>query len=214
MSVQAYPLQWPSGWKRTAADRHERARFGVEKSSRFSAGSAWCTRERLTIAEAVARVRTELQRMGIPDWNTVISSNLTLRLDGLPRSGQSEPADPGVAVYWRDSSEPVAPQRCMAVDRYDRCADNLAAVAATLAAMRAIERHGGAEILHRAFTGFAALTDESSDSWWIVLGVASDAGRAEIDAAYQRARSRAHPDHGGSAATFARVQRAYEESQR
>ena len=38
----------------------------------------------------------------------------------------------------------------MAIDAYTRTADNLAAVAATLEAMRAIERHGGAQILERA----------------------------------------------------------------
>jgi hypothetical protein len=31
-----------------------------------------------------------------------------------------------------------------------------------------------------------------------ILGVADDAGRAEIDAAYRRLMQRAHPDHGGS----------------
>lgn len=83
---------------------------------------------------------------------------------------------------------------CMAIDRYDRVADNLAAIAATLDAMRAIERHGGAEILNRAFTGFAALPDQASDAWWIVLGVPWDASRPVIDDAYRHLRSVYHPD--------------------
>ncbi|KVD37855.1 hypothetical protein WJ41_22830 [Burkholderia ubonensis] len=60
----------------------------------------------------------------------------------------------GVAVYWETRA---GARRVMAIDQYTRVADNLAAVAATLDAMRAIERHGGARILERAFTGFAAL---------------------------------------------------------
>ena len=123
--------------------------------------------------------------MGVLDDDLVISSDLQLRLDGFPKSSQREPDDPGVvAVYWIDAGE----SRCMAIDRYDRIADNLAAVAATLDAMRAIERHGGAEILNRAFTGFTALPS-SAESWWGILGVEPNARRIEIDSAYRRRRS-------------------------
>jgi len=50
----------------------------------------------------------------------------------------------------------------MAIDIYDTVAGNLAAVAATLDAMRAIERHGGAQILKRAFQGFKALPSSTA----------------------------------------------------
>jgi hypothetical protein len=50
-----------------------------------------------------------------------------------------------------------------------RAADNLAAIAATLEAMRAIDRHGGATILNRAFTGFTALPPPAD--CWKELGV-------------------------------------------
>lgn len=203
MTVKAYPLQWPDGWRRMSATQRTRARFG--RRSSVGIGS-WQSLARLSISQAASRVREELQRMGVRDDDLVVSTNLTLRLDGLPRSGQPEPSDPGAAVYWRVGSA----KRCMAIDRYDRVADNLAAIAATLDAMRAIERHGGAEILNRAFTGFAALSDQSSESWWIVLGVAQDAARTDIDDAYRRLRSQHHPDNGGDAGQFQRVQRAYE----
>ena len=78
------------------------------------------------------------------EGDSIISTNLKLRLDGLPRSDQKEPDDPGVAVYWQRLSKP---KKVMAIDLYDRIADNLAAIGATLNAMRAIERHGGALIL-------------------------------------------------------------------
>ncbi len=203
MAIDAYPLTWPTGWKRTPAGGRDRARFG--KASRARAGGGWDQSRRLTIAEAVMRVREQLDRMGIHEDDLVISTNLQLRLDGFPRSNQSEPADPGVAVYWTDRYSRGNPPRCMAIDRYDRVADNLAAVAATLDAMRAIERHGGAVVLERAFSGFTALPAPVALSWRDVLDPADPVG------SYRRLRSKAHPDRGGSDAEFARVEAAWAE---
>jgi len=98
----------------------------------------------------------------------------------------------------------------MAIDRYDRVADNLAAVAATLDAMRAIERHGGATILERAFSGFTALAAPAGLHWSEILGVPKNARRLEIDAAWKRLRSQLHPDRGGDAAAFDEAAKAYE----
>lgn len=216
--IEAFPLNWPAGWKRTPEGARAFGRFSktVTRQSSYvhsdGTRNSWKAKDSLTIAEAVLRVRAELQRMGVQDDDLVISSNLKLRLDGFPRSGQGEPDDPGIAVYWRDTNVDGWPMRCMAVDRYQRVADNIAAVAATLDAMRAIERHGGAEILNRAFTGFAALEapGASREHWSATLGVASTATRADIDAAWHRLRGRLHPDrHGGDESEFKRVSAAY-----
>lgn len=203
MTIPAYPLQWPEGWKRTEASQRTRAKFGKQQPSAYG---NWKTRAGLTIAQAIQRVREELGRMGICDDDLVISTNLELRLDGLPRSTQRDPSDPGIAVYW--TQKRGSAPRCMAIDRYDRVADNLAAVAATLDAMRAIERHGGAEILNRAFTGFTAIEDQSKP-WHVVLGVPAHASTENVRRAYRRARSSAHPDTGGSAELFDTVQIAW-----
>lgn len=214
--IAAYPLQWPSGWKRTPAAARTAARFGKkerEYSRHVDASghrSSWTTSKELTIADAVTRVRKAIQQMGVRDDDIVISTNLELRLDGYPRSGQREPDDPGAVIYWLDAGN----TRCMAIDRYDRVADNLAAIAATLDAMRAIERHGGAEILDRAFTGFAALPapdDGYPRPWWDVLGVPRNADRSSAEAAYRRLRSEHHPDRGGDPEKFRAVQAAWEE---
>lgn len=197
MTVPAFPLQWPQGWQR----QDERYR----KSGNFKHSGS-----RVTIAHAAARIREQLRMMGCQEDDLVVSSNLRPRLDGYPYSGQPEPTDPGVAVYWNDPFNGTP--RCMAIDLYDRVADNLAAIAATLEAMRAIERHGGAEILNRAFTGFAAIEDQSAGSWWQVLGVESDALPFVIEAAYKRLRSEHHPDRGGDPDQFHRVQCAYEQA--
>jgi hypothetical protein len=208
-TIPAYPLQWPAGWKRTPDHSRTHAKFSAEKKTehRWSDGrtTTWKGRRELTIEEAMSRVRAELARMGVDD--IVVSTNLALRLDGQPRSGQREPDDPGVAVYWRSAGGDT---RCMAIDRYHRAADNIAAVAATLDAMRAIERHGGAEILDRAFTGFAALPGpQLVRAWHETLGVPAHASTEQVRDAYRRLRSQHHPDRGGDPEAFDEIEKAW-----
>ena len=190
-----YPLAWPDGWKRTASYQRKRAAFR-------SHGKA------LTVFDGVQRVLDELERLGVHQDDVIVSTNLQTRLDGLPRSNQGRPGDPGVCVYWQKSAK--EPMRCMAVDRYDEVQDNLAAVAATLEAMRSIERHGGAAILDRAFTGFTALPAPAAAGrdWWVVLGVAETAGPVEIRAAHRALAQTNHPDRGGDPARMAEINTA------
>jgi hypothetical protein len=187
-AIEAYPLAWPPGWPRNKSHQRSRAKFST--SGRL-----------LSVMDGIQRVLLELERLGVKRDDLVISTEIPTRLDGLPRSDRTV-ADPGVAVYWRKGKD----TRCMAIDRYDRVADNLAAIAATLEAMRAIERHGGAEILDRAFTGFVALP--APEQWWQVLGVAENATGEEIDAAWRRLAARHHPDRGGDSAQMARINAA------
>ena len=135
------------------------------------------------------------------------------RLDGLPRSGERKPDDPGAAVYWETRK---GERRVMAIDRYTDVADNLAAIAATLEAMRAIERHGGAQILDRAFTGFVALpAPGASKSWRDILEYGGGPARAdEIDRNYRILARDAHPDRGGNHEAMSELNRAREEALR
>jgi hypothetical protein len=197
MTINAYPLQWPQGWKRATSRDH--AKFG--KASRFEKrgdSNHYVAGRDLTVSEGLQRVLDELGRMGLGRDDVVISTNLVLRLDGLPRSDQRGPDDPGVAVYWQDRK---GGRKVMAIDRYYRVADNLAAVAATLEAMRAIERHGGAVVLERAFTGFTALPAPgqcAGRDWWIVLEVdRATVTREGCKQAYRRLASQFHPDRPG-----------------
>ena len=190
--IQAFPLQWPPGWRRTESYRRKHAQF--HKNNRV-----------LSVMDGIERVLEELRRLGIKRDDLVISTNVPTRLDGLPRSDTS-PQDPGVAVYWRKGKD----TQCMAVDRYNKVGDNLAAIAATLEAMRAIERHGGAEILDRAFTGFVALP--APEQWFTVLGVSAHATRLEIENAYRGLAMKHHPDRpGGNADEMARINTARDE---
>lgn len=204
--IQAYPLQWPPGWPRKQSHQRTRAKFGKgERQYSSDRSSSWMRTRDLTVADGVTRVLEELGRMGVRRDDIVISTNVPTRLDGLPRGDARVPSDPGAAAYWRKGKA----TRCMAIDRYDRVQDNLAAIAATLEAMRAIERHGGAEILDRAFTGFVALP--APEQWFQVLGVGANATRAEIDTAYRRLAATHHPDRGGYGQTMARINVARDE---
>ncbi len=191
--VQAYPLQWPIGWKRTPAHQRTHGKFTHHGS-------------RITIANGADRVYAELQRFGIGEHTIVISSDLRPRLDGRPYSDQAlTGVDPGIAVYWAKNGK----QHCMAIDRYLRPADNLGAIAITIESMRSIERHGGAVILDRAFAGFAALP--APLCWWQILGLdGPNVSRTQIDSAYRRRASDCHPDKGGTDDAMAELNRARE----
>ena len=207
MTITAYPLAWPAGWKRTPANDRAYGQFGTAKRR---GGNSWMSKEKITVAEATRRLREELARMAVLD-DLVLSSNLRLRLDGLPRSDQSQPADPGAAVYWNDPW--TGSPRCMAIDRYTKVEQNIAALAATIEALRAIERHGGAAVLERAFTGFTALPAPEAGQarpWWEVRGVPRNAHESDIVAAYRRKASTAHPDRGGSVDAMAELNQARE----
>ena len=206
--THAFPLAWPAGWPRMKSGNRTRARFGAQNGI-----ESYQRRRPLTVADAIARCRQVLNRMDCPDWNVIVSTNVALRNDGLPRSGQPEPNDPGAAVYFRKDGEDEKHRKVMAIDVYDRVADNLAAIAATLEALRAIERHGGGQILERAFIGFTALPPPiSARHWTTILGVSALADREEIELAYKRRRTITHPDHGGNPEEFHEVERAYQEA--
>lgn len=209
MTITAFPLQWPEGWPRTEPSKLKYGRFGVRRAN---TGSSWTSLKDITITEAVSRVQAELQKMGIDSQDVVISTNVRTRLDGLPRSGEREPDDGGAAVYWETRK---GERRVMAIDQYRKVADNLAAIAATLDAMRAIERHGGAQILDRAFTGFVALPAPSSGSreWWHVLGVPRASTIDDARTAYRKLASENHPDRGGDAGAMAAINKAWAEAQ-
>jgi hypothetical protein len=208
-TIEAYPLQWPEGWPRTAPADRRYGRFGTRSSGRYvSSGN-------ITIAQALQRIRSELSALdgGRSRWEridpdqTVISTNLRQRNDGLPYSNQREPEDPGAAVYFLMDGK----RQCIPCDSYTKIAQNLAAIAATIEALRTLERHGSG-LMERAFTGFTALPPPMTGEapWYETLRVPADVPPEVVKAAYQRLRKETHPDHGGDASQFSAVCRAWE----
>lgn len=208
-SISASPLCWPSGKARTPAAERKQGRFGKRNSN------GWGLKE-LTVAEGRDRVLAALDRFTragqnyrVPADTIIISSDLALRNDGLPRSGQREPTDPGVAIYFELDGQ----QQCIPCDVYTRIADNMAAVADCIESLRTLERHD-ADLMRAAFTGFAQLASPEAMAmphWRSVLTDSNDL--AEVRQAYRRASRDAHPDRGGSAEAFHRVQQAWEQAQ-
>ena len=200
---QAYPLQWPAGKPRTAY--RVNAAFGRVETQWISTGDSGYRRsdkKRLNVLDAYRRLQVELDRLGASF--AVCSTNMELRVDGIPRSDRREPDDPGVAVYFQLDGDPVV----LACDRYDRVADNVAAIAAHLRASRAIERYGVGS-LREIFRGFAALPPAMSvDDWRARLG--NPKSLEDAESVYRERMKKAHPDVGGDAKEAAALNAAIE----
>lgn len=188
--TQAYPLAWPAGWPR----------MGGYKAGQFKTYG-----RDISIDVGVRRIFNQLALMRVDAAGIIISTNVALRRDGTPRSDQAQPADRGAAVYWTDKNRA---RKVMAIDIYHKVEHNLAAIATTLEAMRAIERHGGAQILERAFTGFTALAAPAAFDPWAVLGLKPGATALDIERKFRELAMRHHPDRGGDAEQFHRIQEA------
>lgn len=191
--ITASPLTWPDGWRRTKEPKH--SRFGT-----------W--NKKVTIHKATNFVLEELRLMGVDSQDVIISTNLRLRLDGLPYSNQREPEDQGVSVWW-DTGEDM---RVLALDKYNRIADNMWAIGKTIEAMRGIERWGSGEILERTFTGFTALPDPNHvpESWRTILDFHGDDPR-DLKNHYYKLRGKYHPDRGGNVERYVQLAEAYEQ---
>lgn len=191
MNAQRFPLNWPVGWPRTPAHQRRPARFHGTRTNYSSDGtSSWRQKQTLTNAEAIARLGAELRRLGVHADDWLISSNVKVRIDGLPYSNVGAVDDPAVAVYFRLRGA----ARVLACDAWTRVADNLAAVAAHVEAIRAIERYG-VGTLDQAFAGYAALPPRGS-TWRTTLGFAPDqtVTPAQVDEAFRARAREAHPD--------------------
>jgi hypothetical protein len=177
----AYPLQWPAGFSRHKL--REKGQFKV------------------TLAAALANVKTSLERFGKDSGkkveSIVLSSNVTL--------GNDRPADPGIAVWFVWDGLQV----CIPVDRYQTAEANLQAIYHIIEARRTELRHGTLALVRATFMGFKALPSPSD--WRAVLGLNPNGpiSREGLDSAYRIQAKRHHPDAGGTAEDFQRVQDAY-----
>lgn len=171
MSVEAYPLCWPSGWTRENC---------VEESKFATSGT-----------KAHKMLMGEVSRMG--GTAVIVSTNVPLRQDGMIRMDR-EPVDSGVAVYFTRKEKQVV----FACDRFDLLRDNMLSIAKTIEALRGIERWGASDMMERAFSGFKQLAAENGEApWWVVLGVEEKATLTKIHEAYYRGCKEAHPDVDG-----------------
>lgn len=185
---EAYPLAWPEGRERTVSYRRQRARFEV------------------SMAGARDGLFQEIRRLG--GRYPVLSSNVELRLDGLPYANRRAPDDPGVAVYFEYKGK----QMCFACDKWDKVKDNIRGIEKTIEAMRGIERWGTGEMMNRAFSAFEALPPPERFNWREILGLRDPVSVADVKSKWRELSRKHHPDQGGSEDQQARVNRAKEEA--
>jgi hypothetical protein len=206
---QPYPLQWPPGWTRTDADKRERALF------------------RVSLSDAITDLLYDLRLMGAA--NVVVTSDLPTSSKGLPySSGKAE--DPGIVVWCViDGSE-----RAFACDRWTTPAANLRAIGKTVEALRKIGDWGAADMVSRAFSGFAALPPPAGAEsaapttaprgWRVIFGKdITDAYEMRlVDKAktletirlrYRQAMKVDHPDVGGTHERAAELNAALQEAE-
>lgn len=187
----SYPLTWPVGWPR--AKYRSRAKFGGGRGTNWSV--------------AIQLLEHELRLLGASQ--TRLSTNMPLRLDGLPR-GDGNPYDSGAAVYFRLKGEP----RVLACDKWDRVADNLMAIAKHIEAVRGQIRWG-VGTLEQAFGGYKALPEVGARrQWWEILGVQQGSAFSVIEAKRDELLMRHHPDRGGSHSMAAEINAAFDEARK
>lgn len=189
--AEAYPLHWPEGWSRTQDYERKWSQFKV------------------TPDQALRELGWEVERLG--GRYMVISSNAAVRRDGLPYAGQISKSlpDPGVAVYFERDGK----QMCFACDTYALPWENIRAISKTIEAIRAIERYGATDMMERSLSAFEALPPPGD--WRSELGINDASPSLEaVRSQYRSLVKTHHPDRGGDAEQFHRINAAWERAQR
>lgn len=192
-----YPLSWPQGRPRTVERKPALFRDAGRPISLTSA------KKRL-FEQVRAMTRTG------KNWRVIdmiLSTNIRYTASGARDMNVSrrDPADPGVAFYFALDGR----AHVLACDRWDTVADNIAAIAAHIEALRGQERWGVAD-LRQAFAGHVALP--AADPWWKILNVTRDASLEQINRAYRLQARAAHPDAGGDRAAWDRLTAAHQQA--
>jgi len=196
--IEAYPLCWPVGRKRTDRWSRENARFEMS----FARARDEITRQ------------VQLLRGRYSNTDLVISTNIALRRDSLPLAAQRQPDDVGVAIYFTYKKR----QMCFACDRWNKIEDNMQAIAKTIDALRGVARWGTGDMMEAAFTGFTALpTPETVSTHWRAVMCFHPDDAVNLETAQRRYRelsSSRHPDKsGGSHDAMAALNLAWEQAQ-
>lgn len=189
-NLTAFPLSWPTG----------RGRIPRRKRSKFET----------TFSKARDELFNELKLMGAT--GIVLSTNVSLRRDGIPYAGQPEPSDPAVAVYFHRKGKDLV----FACDVWDRVADNTQAIRKTIEALRGIERWGTGDMVEAAFSGFAALPPAPVAKTWqerfrTYWNYGIDSDPQMIQDQYRRLAMLHHPDRGGDTAVMSEVNQLFAE---
>jgi hypothetical protein len=187
MTPTVYPLSWPQSFARAKYREHGKFKTALPNA----------------IKNVQSSLKLFAQDSGKKLESLVISSNVSLDNDS--------PADPGVAVWFVWDGLQV----CIPVDRYHSVASNLHAIHHILEARRVELRHGTLSLVRATFQGFLALPSPTARSWRDVLSLPQGTVSAQdLEQAFRRAASKAHPDKGGTDSAMAEVNVAYDQARR
>ncbi|TGK36246.1 J domain-containing protein [Leptospira andrefontaineae] len=191
--IEAYPLTWPEGFKRTKSWERKTSPFLKVKR-----------KNTLSVAVATQKIKDEIRLLR--GTNLIISSNIELKKDGLPISGRKPPEDPGVSIWFKINGS----QKSLACDSWKSPEENLYALAMTVSSMRVIDRYGCSDMMDRIFTGFLALP--AGPSWADVIGVEKDADIETIRKKYHEKVKEVHTDLGGDHNRMVELNLAFEQA--
>ena len=187
--IEAFPLHWPIGYSRSKEQIDSRFKVTMDRAQKF--------------------LHAEIDRLNATDL--IVSSNIPVRKDGMMYSDWMRRIidDPGVAIYFKYKGKDVA----MCCDQYKRVYENIYALGKGIEALRGMDRWGVSDFIDRAFSGFKALPESvSTETWCDVLDLPANATYTQIREAYILKAKTAHPDVGGSAEYFEKVNKAYKQA--
>jgi hypothetical protein len=161
--------------------------------------------------------------IAVKAWNTVIEIDAPaseIRRDGMPRA-DARTRGPGVIIsyelHYKNSNR--VDRFVFPCDTYNDWQDNVRAIARTLEALRAVDRYGVTRDGQQfsSFKAIPAQTSATKSVEWAASVLRQHAGVVfdiedfnQCRAAYRAARSKAHPDAGGSPDSWHAVQAAGE----
>jgi hypothetical protein len=166
--------------------------------------------------ETITLLNRELDRLGAR--KAVIQVDLPeskIRNDGLPRAG-AHPDTPGVILSFESKHGPLK----YMTDVFDHWQDNLRAIALGLEALRKVDRYGITKSGEQ-YTGWKQLPagNEAMTDLYVAadfIEIHSECTASDIlsdpdlaKKAYRQAAMKLHPDKGGDAEKFNKLQEAY-----
>lgn len=107
---------------------------------------------------------------------------------------------------------PGADEMTLIMGEQARAEDNLRVLFLCIEALRLNELRGIAPLMQKAYMALPA--PEAEVDPYELLGISPNAPANVIDAAYRALAKDAHPDHGGSAAKMAELNKAYERAKK
>ena len=211
-------------WPGELTKERKQHRFSTGKVRRYEVGGeqrSYQYRERSVdwdgTTSLLERELEHLEATGV-----VLQMNVSerdIRNDGWIRAN-ARPAHPGVILSFNARRIGPLSYPC---DTYDDWQANVRAIALSLEALRAVDRHGVTK-RGEQYSGFAQLPPGGGSSTTMTAQVAADTladaadndfdvadlltDAAAVKYAYRYAAKRAHPDAGGSVEWFQRVQLA------